>query len=109
MHDCAVCSFFRRLFSGRSGWTIATVAALSLIAVAIALAQESTEKKELKTGEQPRVSIEPRVKKPAAGDEDKYVPGRATIRIDTTLVLIPVNVTDQLNRFVKDLDKEHFK
>ena len=32
-----------------------------------------------------------------------------TIRSDTTLVLIPVSVTDKLNRFVVGLGKEHFK
>ncbi len=72
-----------------------------------ALAQED-KPKPLQSGDDARVAIEPRVKKPASGD-DKYVPGKATIRIDTTLVLIPVNVTDSMNRFVKDLDKEHFK
>jgi len=82
--------------------------ALALCA-ALAFAQETPPKpKELKTGEEPRVAIEPRTKKPVAED-DRYIPGKTTLRIDTTLVLIPVNVTDQLNRFVKDLDKEHFK
>ncbi len=82
--------------------------AMALLALT-AFAQETPPKpKELKTAEEPRVAIEPRIKK-APVDEDRYVPGKATIRIDTTLVLIPVNVTDQLNRFVKDLDKEHFK
>ena len=33
----------------------------------------------------------------------------ASIRIDTTLVQIPVTVTDPLNRFVTGLEKEHFK
>ena len=34
---------------------------------------------------------------------------QANIRIDTTLVLIPVTVTDPLNRFVTGLEKENFK
>ena len=33
----------------------------------------------------------------------------ADIRIDTTLVLIPVAVTDPMSRFVTGLDKENFK
>jgi Ca-activated chloride channel homolog len=33
---------------------------------------------------------------------------RGNIRIDTNLVLIPVTVTDPLNRFVTGLEKEHF-
>jgi hypothetical protein len=34
---------------------------------------------------------------------------RANIRIDTNVVLIPVTVTDPLNRFVTGLDRESFK
>src|ERR1051325_9979799 len=34
---------------------------------------------------------------------------KANIRVDSTLVLIPVTVTDPLNRFVTGLDKENFK
>jgi VWFA-related protein len=33
----------------------------------------------------------------------------ASIRVDSTLVLIPVTVTDPLNRFVTGLEKENFK
>ncbi|HWB85540.1 MAG TPA: VWA domain-containing protein [Bryobacteraceae bacterium] len=52
-----------------------------------------------------RVSIEPRPK-PAVHDAG---PRAADIRINSTLVLIPVTVTDPLNRFVTGLDKENFK
>src|SRR5438445_5548333 len=34
---------------------------------------------------------------------------KSNIRVDSTLVLIPVTVTDPLNRFVTGLDKENFK
>ena len=34
---------------------------------------------------------------------------KANIRVDTTLVLIPVTVTDPLNRFVTGLEKENFR
>ena len=34
---------------------------------------------------------------------------RSSIRVDSTLVLIPVTVTDPLNRFVTGLEKENFK
>lgn len=52
-----------------------------------------------------KVKIEPRAKptEPAA------VLPKANIRVDTNVVLIPVTVTDPLNRFVTGLDKEHFK
>jgi len=36
-------------------------------------------------------------------------PPKATLRIDSTLVLIPVTVTDPMNRFVTGLDRENFK
>src|SRR5262249_7240577 len=52
-----------------------------------------------------KVSIEPRAK-PAA---NAPAPTRANIRVDTTLVLIPVTVTDPLNRFVTGLEKENFR
>ena len=34
---------------------------------------------------------------------------KADIRVNTTLVLIPVTVTDTFNRFVTGLEKENFK
>jgi VWFA-related protein len=59
------------------------------------------------TGSQPRVSIEPRLRtpKPDPAELDR----RSNIRVDATLVLIPVSVTDPMNRFVTGLEREHFK
>jgi Ca-activated chloride channel family protein len=54
---------------------------------------------------QEKVAIEPRPKPPSASDA---VP-RGNIRVDTTLVLIPVTVTDPLNRFVTGLDRDNFR
>jgi Ca-activated chloride channel homolog len=56
--------------------------------------------------ENPRVAIEPRAKpsRDAAPEESK----EPAIRVDTTLVLINVTVTDPMNRFVTGLEKEHF-
>ena len=59
-----------------------------------------------KTGNDPQVTIVPRTTKPGAPAE---VLPRGNIRIDTTLVLIPVTVTDPLNRFVTGLEKENFR
>jgi Ca-activated chloride channel homolog len=59
-----------------------------------------------KQGPEPRVTIEPRVKTREAAEGSGP---RSNLRVDTTLVLIPVTVTDPLNRFVTGLDKEHFK
>jgi VWFA-related protein len=55
---------------------------------------------------QPKVAIEPRTK---AADPGAIRAARPNIRVDTTLVLIPVTVTDPLNRFVTGLEREHFR
>jgi Ca-activated chloride channel homolog len=54
----------------------------------------------------PKVAIEPR---PKAADSEANRSVRPNIRVDTTLVLIPVTVTDPLNRFVTGLEREHFR
>jgi Ca-activated chloride channel homolog len=51
-----------------------------------------------------RVSIAPRVTKTESQEVIK-----PDLRIESTLVLIPVTVTDPLNRVVSRMDKEHFK
>ncbi len=53
----------------------------------------------------PQVEIKPRPRPPEKMD----VLPRANIRVDSTLVLIPVTVTDPMNRFVTGLEKENFK
>jgi VWFA-related protein len=57
------------------------------------------------TAVDPKVSIEPRAK-PSANTTPTP---RSNIRVESTLVLIPVTVTDPFNRFVTGLDKENFK
>jgi Ca-activated chloride channel family protein len=57
-----------------------------------------------------KVSVVPRVKPTDKDAKPSELERRASsIRIDTTLVQIPVTVTDPLNRFVTGLEKEHFK
>jgi Ca-activated chloride channel homolog len=51
------------------------------------------------------VAIEPR----AANPTTTMATGRPNIRVDSTLVLIPVTVIDPVNRFVTGLEKENFK
>ncbi len=46
--------------------------------------------------------------RPKPGEKVEPRP-KANIRVDSTLVLIPVTVTDPLNRFVTGLEKENFK
>lgn len=53
-----------------------------------------------------KVTIEPRKSTAAPKEEDRR---ESNIRIDTSLVLIPVTVTDPLNRFVTGLEREHFR
>ena len=55
---------------------------------------------------QPPVAISPRASTSVPKSE---VLPKANIRVDTDLVLIPVTVTDPLNRFVTGLEKENFK
>jgi Ca-activated chloride channel family protein len=54
-----------------------------------------------------RVNIEPRKKSATESPAERT--GPSNIRIDSTLVLIPVTVTDPMNRFVTGLDKDFFK
>jgi len=59
----------------------------------------------LPAADQEKVQITPRAK-PKTGE----APGpRSNIRVDTTLVQIPVTVTDPLNRFVTGLEAENFR
>jgi VWFA-related protein len=53
------------------------------------------------------VSITPRAK--PKGTEESVTDRRADIRVDTTMVLINVSVTDPSSRFVTGLEKENFK
>jgi Ca-activated chloride channel homolog len=52
-----------------------------------------------------KVAIEPRAKPSALS----VAPPKTDIRVDSTLVLIPVTVTDPYNRFVTGLEKDNFK
>jgi Ca-activated chloride channel homolog len=56
-------------------------------------------------GSQPNVKIEPRAKPTAPSAATP----KSNIRIDTTVVQVPVTVTDPLNRFVTGLEKENFR
>jgi len=53
----------------------------------------------------PQVTITPR---PKVAPKEEVLP-KSNIRSDVNLVLIPVTVTDPMNRFVTGLDKEYFK
>ncbi len=53
----------------------------------------------------PKVTIKPRPK----ASEAESAARAPSIRVQTELVLIPVTVTDPMNRFVTGLEKEHFR
>ncbi len=55
------------------------------------------------------VNITPRVRGKAPDPAESVIDRRSNIRVDTTMVLIPVAVTDPMSRFVTGLDKENFK
>ena len=59
--------------------------------------------------DEPRVSIEPRVRPtaPEPGTDSERRP--SALRVDKTVVLINVTVTDPMNRFVTGLEREHFR
>src|SRR4051812_4881584 len=57
------------------------------------------------SADSPKVNVDPRAKPQAATPSGP----RTDIRVDTNVVLIPVTVTDPINRFVTGLEKEHFK
>jgi len=56
-------------------------------------------------------NLEPRIRpRPGAtGNEEDPGDRRSNIRVDSTLVLIPVSVMDPMNRSVTGLEKEHFR
>lgn len=98
----------------KSRFAVASYFFLAILAHSFAsalTASEQTKKADKKTETAPppaRVNIERREGRPLKPDDAESSKG-ANLRIDTNLVLIPVSVTDPLNRFVTGLEREHFK
>jgi VWFA-related protein len=84
-------------------------AVVPLLQFSWALAAGNADGKTDGTGDKgtsdPQVTIPSRPKPPVPAD----ILPKGNIRIDTTLVLIPVTVTDPLNRFVTGLEKDNFR
>ncbi|MBI4905555.1 MAG: VWA domain-containing protein [Acidobacteria bacterium] len=79
---------------------------LTVAAINFAGDEKKIDPKAQQTSQAPaRVAIEPRAK---PGTEVPERRGPSNIRVDSTLVLINVTVTDPMNRFVTGLDKEFF-
>ena len=90
----------------RFSLVLAVVTAFPLLQISLALANAGADGKgDEKPGADAQVSIIPRPKPPAPNE----ILPKANIRVDSTLVLIPVTVTDPLNRFVTGLEKENFR
>lgn len=95
----------------QSSSTFALVLWALFLPVGSGAADNNTDKDKQKKPEAPppaRVNIERREGRPVK-PEDAELSRPANLRIDTNLVLIPVSVTDPLNRFVTGLEREHFK
>src|ERR1700688_4987913 len=60
------------------------------------------------SGEDVQVNITPRAKSKPGETSAAPLP-KANIRVDTNVVLVPVNVTDPLNRFVAGLEQQDFQ
>jgi VWFA-related protein len=69
--------------------------------------KKAQDNKQRPTGQQDTANITPRTRGKAP--EPEPTDRKANLRIDTTMVLIPVAVTDPMSRFVTGLDKENFK
>lgn len=80
----------------------------SLLFTAVLLADDN-KKPEQQQDPNTAANITPRVRNKAGAAAETATDRRANIRIDSTLVLIPVTVTDPMSRFVTGLDKENFK
>jgi Ca-activated chloride channel family protein len=86
---------------------LAVAVALPLV-VTFGFQQDTPPRKPLGSSP-PNVSITPRPRTPVVDPNESITDRRSDIRVDTTLVLIPVSVTDPMSRFVTGLDKENFK
>jgi Ca-activated chloride channel homolog len=85
----------------------ALVPLLLVATVPLTLFPADQDSKPAATAE-PNVNITPRVRT-RAPEAESITDRAADIRVDTTLVLIPVAVTDPMSRFVTGLERENFK
>lgn len=90
---------------GSVRWQAVGIAALMLVAPAAGQDSPGGPVKGAASQSPPaRVSIQPRTRPVETAE-----PVRADIRVESTLVLIPVTVTDPFSRVVTGLEKEHFR
>jgi VWFA-related protein len=87
---------------------IAVVGLSSLLVFTICAAEDDEKAAKRSDSRDANVSITPR-QRPSQDPAESILDRRADIRVDTTLVLIPVAVTDPMTRFVTGLERENFK
>jgi Ca-activated chloride channel family protein len=85
--------------------TVLTLSLLSLLGWALPAADEDGK---TPPAPQPTVEITPRPR-PGTIAPESALDRRPDLRVDTTLVQIPVAVTEPMGRYVTGLDKENFK
>src|ERR1700674_4633862 len=90
----------------RPAFVLVLIVPVAALIAQLSIAQQSDTRPD---PSQPNVSITPRVREKSPESAASIADRRADIRVDTTLVLIPVTVTDPMSRFVTGLDKENFK
>jgi Ca-activated chloride channel homolog len=83
-----------------------TAVLVPLVAVLTGLAMRGSSADDSAIKDETKVTITPRPKPPAPG---AGATPRSNIRVDSTLVLINVTVTDPLNRFVTGLELDNFR
>jgi len=81
---------------------------LSLVSLLVWVPLAHTQDGKTPSASQPNIEITPRPK-PGTPTPDSALDRRPDLRIDTTLVQIPVAVTEPMGRYVTGLDKENFK
>ena len=89
--------------------TLVPLLLVATIPLALFPADQDTKPAASAASSEPNVNITPRVRARTPDTAESITDRAADIRVDTTLVLIPVAVTDPMSRFVTGLERENFK
>jgi Ca-activated chloride channel homolog len=93
----------------RSRFALGLTTFLVAVLTAAAFAADDKKPDNQQQGDGQGPNIVPRTKSKVPDAAESVLDRRSNIRVDTTMVLIPVAVTDPIGRFVTALDKENFK
>jgi VWFA-related protein len=89
--------------------TLVPLFLVATVPLALFPAAQDTKPVTSTASSEPNVNITPRVRARTPDTAESITDRPADIRVDTTLVLIPVAVTDPMSRFVTGLERENFK